>query len=155
MSSKTHIHSTPVAKSTPFDNTTNGFVAADTQAAIEEAVSLGGEASRGGFICGFDGTASTGRWLEFYANNPSDANPAVIAEPGRVRALSISASANSTGTATVYKNAVAIETISLAASKTARKKNLNHAVTDLDLISIQITSGSISRPMIVLYIQTY
>lgn len=122
---------------------------------IDRTLEALGESSRGGYICGFDGKATVGRWLEFYANNPSDQNPAVVAEPGRIRALSLSASANSTGTVTVFINGVAVETISLTASKTARKKTLNHGVTDLDLVSLQVTSGSISRPMVIVYIQTY
>jgi len=36
MSGDKHIAITPVAKSVPFDNSTNGFASTDTQAAIEE-----------------------------------------------------------------------------------------------------------------------
>ncbi len=113
------------------------------------------ESSRGGIFCGFDGTGSTGRWLEFFSNNPSNNNPLVIPEASSLRAISISTSAaTATGTVTVFKNGVAVETISLAASKTARKKNLNVLFTDLDLISLKVTSGSITRPQVTIFIRT-
>jgi hypothetical protein len=41
MSSNKHISITPVAKAIPFDNSTNGFIASDVQAAIEEVKSSG------------------------------------------------------------------------------------------------------------------
>lgn len=146
---------TQPAGATPFDNSTNGFVAQDTQAAIEEAYQLGANASRGPTVCGFDGTASSGRWLEFYANNPSNTNPFVLAEAAQLIALSIVTSATSaTGTATVYKNGVALTTISLAAQKKNAISGLSFNFAVLDEISIQITSGSISRPTLYMFIRT-
>jgi hypothetical protein len=153
MSSK-QITITPVAKSTPFDNTTNGFTAADVQAAIEEAKTTAANASRGPTNCGFDGSAGTGRWLEFYANNPSNNNPFVIAEPAQLIAVSISAASNSTGTVTIFKNGISLQTISLSASRINRIKSLTHSFTDLDEISVQVTSGSISRPVVYMFIRT-
>lgn len=146
---------TPVSRQVPFDNSTNGFVSSNAQEAIEEAVSLGGEASRGGFVCSFDGNATVGRWLEFSANNPSNTVPLIIAEPGRIRAISLASAANSTCTVSLFKNGLSIETLTLSNSRKNNKKNLNHGVTDLDEISVQVTSGSVSRPSFYLFIQTY
>lgn len=146
--------STPVAKAVPFDNSTNGFTANETQTAIEEGTQNAANASRGPTICGFDGSASTGRWLEFFSNNPSNNNPFVLAEPAQLIALSVSASANSTGTVTVYKNGVSVQTISLTANRKNRVKDLAINFTDLDEISAQVTSGSITRPTLFLFIRT-
>ena len=146
--------STQVSYSVPFDNATNGFVSTNAQQAIEEAYTGGAAASRGPTICGFDGTASTGRWLEFFGNNPSNNNPFILAEPSELEALSISASSNSTGTVTIFKNGVSITTISLSASRKARTNNLGLSLTDLDELSVQVTSGSISRPTVFIFIRT-
>jgi hypothetical protein len=54
-----HVKKTPVARSVPFDNSTNGFQAEDVQAAIEE---IGASASPG-FSWGRNGNSSTGTWL--------------------------------------------------------------------------------------------
>ena len=155
MSSNKHISISPVSRSVPFDNTSNGFTATEVQSAIEEAYQAAANASRGPTIAGFDGTASTGRWLEFYANNPSDSNPFVLAEPAQLIALSIvTSAASATGTATIYKNGVSLQTISLAAQKKNAVNGLTHNFTTLDEISVQITSGSISRPNVYLFIRT-
>jgi hypothetical protein len=145
---------TQVASSIPFDNGTNGFVADDVQGAIEESTGLAADASRGPTICGFDGNASVGRYLEFFTNNPSNNSPFILAEPAQLAAVSISASANSTGTITIFKNGVVLQTISLVAAKKARVKSLNLNFTDLDEISAEVTSGSISRPTLFLFIRT-
>lgn len=152
---KTLFSITPVAKQTPFDNSLNGFTATEVQTAIEEAYQAAANASRGPTICGFDGSAGTGRWLEFYANNPSDANPFIVAEPAELIALSIvTSAASATGTATVYRNGSAIQTISLAAQKKNAISGLTHLLSTLDEISVQITSGSISRPNVYIFIRT-
>lgn len=152
--SKKLIEISPVSKSVPFDNTTNGFVSTEAQSAIEEAKSVAASASRGPTTCGFDGNAGTGRWLEFYSNNPSNNNPFIVAEPAEIVSLSVSAAANSTGTVTIFRNGVSLQTISLSANRKARVKSLAHALTDLDELSVQITSGSISRPVVYLFIRT-
>jgi len=155
---RNYILATPVAKQVPFDNTTPigvNFTSTDTQAAIEEVYVLASNASRGATLCGFDGSASSGRWLEFFSNNPSNNNPFVVAEPSELVALSLSTSAASaTGTVTIYNNGSPITTISLAAAKTARVKNLALGLTDLDQLSVQVTSGNITRPTVAVFIRT-
>jgi hypothetical protein len=63
MSSKTHIHSTPVAKSVPFDNSTNGFVSTNTQNAIEEVFQNVALSASPGFSFGRSGTTTAGTYL--------------------------------------------------------------------------------------------
>ncbi len=148
------ISTTPVAKSVPFDNSTNGFTSKESQSAIEEAKQLASEVSRGPIICGFDGNGSTGRWLEFFSNNPSNNNPFIIAEPNQLIAISISASSNSTGTITIFKNGIALTTISLTASRKNSVNGLSFNLTSLDELSLRVTSGSIARPTVFMFIRT-
>jgi hypothetical protein len=148
-----------VASTVPFDPTAQpsyGFISTDVESAIYEAANLGADASRGGAIASFDGTGSTGRWLEFSANNPSNNSPFVVAEVGQIRSISIVTSATkATGTVTIFKNGSSIETISLAAEKKSSKTGLFLGLISLDGLSIQVTSGSIARPQVTLFIQTY
>lgn len=145
---------TNVAKSIPFDNSTNGFTAQEAQGAIEESKAAAAATSRGPTVCGFDGTASTGRWLEFFSNNPSNNNPFIIAEPNQLIAISISASSNSTGTITIFKNGIALTTISLTASRKNSVNGLSFNLTSLDELSLRVTSGSIARPTVFMFIRT-
>jgi hypothetical protein len=54
-----------------FDNATNGFVSDDVQTAIEEIKQYIVSKGRFSVTAGFDGNASTGRWLEFITNTAS------------------------------------------------------------------------------------
>lgn len=143
-----------VAKSVPFDNSANGFTSTESQSAIEEAKQLASKVSRGPTICGFDGKGSTGRWLEFFSNNPSNNNPFIVAENNELIAISVSASANSTGTVTIYKNGTAVENITLTAARKNAKSNLLVSYSPLDEISARVTSGTISRPTLFLFLRT-
>jgi len=151
---KTAFQITPVARAIPYDNSSSLIAASDVNTAIDLVYNLAKNASRGSINCGFDGTASTGRWLEFFANNPSNANPYIVPEPGIIRAISASASSSSTGVVTVFKNGVSVATLTFTAAQSARDKTLNISVTDLDQISVQVTSGSITRPTFFIFIQT-
>lgn len=143
-----------IAKAIPFDNSTNGFTSTDTQAAVEEAKNAAANASRGPTVCGFDGTASATRYLEFFSNNPSNNNPFIVAEPAQLVAMSVSASTVSTGTITVYKNGVSVATISLAAARKNSASGLAINFTALDEISVAVTAGSITRPSFFMFIRT-
>jgi len=132
----------------------NGFTSTEVQAAIEEALALAKLVSRGAVMCGFDGSAGVGRWLEFFTNNPSNLNPLIIPEPSELISLSLSASTNSTGTVTLFNNGVESTTISLSGNRKARVKGLSIAYIDLDEISLKVTSGTINRPTLAICIRT-
>lgn len=132
----------------------SGVTADEVQTALEQIYNLAKNASRGAIGCGFDGSASSGRWLEFFANNPSNNSPFVVPEPSILRAISASSTANSTCVITVFKNGVSVATLTFTAAQVARDKTLNISLTDLDEISIQVTSGSISRPTFFMFVQT-
>lgn len=143
-----------VARSVPYDNSTSGLAATEVQTAIDLAYEQASNASRGTTTCGFDGSASSGRYLEFFSNNPSSNNPLIMPENSELIAVSISASSNSTGTVTIYKNGVSVTTISLSASRKNVVSSLAIAFAALDELSVSVTSGSISRPTVFLNIRT-
>lgn len=59
------IYKSPVAGSTPFDNSTNGFVANDVQAAIEEAKQNAEGFPRAGLPLLNNGTVGNGQWITY------------------------------------------------------------------------------------------
>lgn len=64
---------TQVARSTPFDNSTNGFTANETQSAIEEAKQNAEGFPRAGMRSTYNGTVSGNQWLgpnELLPNTP-------------------------------------------------------------------------------------
>jgi len=151
------IHRTKIQEAieTPFDNSTNGFVAEETQTAIEEAKTAGASASRGPTTCSFDGTASAGRWLEFSANNPSNTVPFILAEDCELISLSVVTSATSaTGNVRIFRNGSAVQNITLTAQKKNAIAGLSIPFVSLDEISVQVTSGSITRATVYLFIRT-
>lgn len=118
-----------------------------------EANFMGGTGTGNGpIVFGFDGTASTGRWLELATNVPTDGTQATIANTKAIRALSLGAAANATTTITLFKNGVALDTISLSTSRRASKVNLNHVLLDLDYLSARTTSGSSSKPALFVWL---
>jgi hypothetical protein len=54
-----------IALSTPFDNSTNGFIASDVQAAIEEAKQNAEGFPRAGLSLTANGTVSSGNWITY------------------------------------------------------------------------------------------
>lgn len=65
----------PVAKSVPFDNGSNGFTSTDVQGAIEEIQSLITDSSKAFTFCQYNGNAGTGRFLEFFPGIGSNDAP--------------------------------------------------------------------------------
>lgn len=113
-----------------------------------EANFLGGTGGGNGVIpFGFDGNASTGRWLESLTNIASNTTAHTIAGSKAIRALSVASSASATFTVTLFKNGSAIETISCSAQVRNSKLNLNITLVNLDYLSARVTSGSCSRPV--------
>jgi len=65
MSSNKQFSITEVAKSVPFDNSTNGFVSTDTQAAIEEAKQNAEGFPRAGLSLTANGTVGDLAWITY------------------------------------------------------------------------------------------
>jgi len=147
------IRVTPVAKAIPFDNATNGYVAQDVQEAIEESKADAIAVARYSIFCAYEANANTGRWLEFTRGNASDGSPYIIVGNTTLEELTlVTSDTTATGTVTVFKNAVALTTISLAAEKV--KISINAFVlSSLDQLSLQVTSGSIQRPQVQLFLR--
>ena len=130
-----------VASSTPFDNETNGFVAEETQAAIEEVKNDAGSA-RMAVNFGYDGNANNNTWLQTFKGVSSNNSPFVVAEEGTLTSLSVSFRVNSTVTFSVYVNGGVTDTITVTADNRGILAGLSTALVVSDEVAIRITSGS-------------
>ena len=152
MSVRTQIND--VADSVPFDNDTNGFSAEDVQTAIEEVDSKITGKPRAFLIAGYNGNASTNRWLEYFHSVSSQTSPWVSAEDGTVEGVSLSAKTNATCTVSLFINGSSVASISLSASQTNFDNSLAVNFNAGDTFSCQVTSGSISDPIFSTKVQT-
>lgn len=134
-----------------FDNSTNGFIASNVQAAIEEARTTGLITVGGAILLGFDGNASSGRWLEVITNVSSNDTQYIIAGTKIIRAIALGTNKSSTYTCTItlYKNGVSLDTITLSSQYKNIKTGLYHTLASLDEISAQVISGSCSKPLLI------
>jgi hypothetical protein len=81
-----HVTVTQVAKSTPFDNASNGFVSTDTQGAIEEAKQNAEGFPRAGLPLLYNGTVTNGNFITY---SELLSNPRIVF-PVRIRLKEIS-----------------------------------------------------------------
>jgi hypothetical protein len=135
----------------------NGFTSKTTQEAIEESKSSAVSKIRYMASCGFDGNASTGRYLEYNSNVDCKKAGFIIAQPSILRELSLSVESSATVTFTVYKWNGSVETSIATISLSSVRKNvvtgLNVPLISLDEIRIKCTSGSCSRPILFQFYQ--
>lgn len=112
------VSTTQVASNEPFDNSTNGFTATNTQAAIEEAKNTAEGKTRINLICGYGGQAK-GQYLEFFKGLGSDSNPFIIPTTMTLKEISVSLKYGSTATGTfeIRKNGAVVKTITITATR--------------------------------------
>lgn len=135
----------------------NGFTSKTVQEAIEEAKNNSDSISRWAASCGFDGSATTGRYLEYNANVDSNQAGLIITRSCKLRELGLVCLSNTTTTMQVLKwNGVAetlLTTISLAAARKVSITGLNIDLIALDELRVKVTSGTSSRPILWQYFQ--
>jgi hypothetical protein len=148
---------TQVAKSVPFDNATNGFTSDEVQSAIEEARNTAEGKARYCVNAGFDGTASTGRYLEYNSNVDSNLSGFIVPRASVLKELSLAAVSNATTTITIYTwngtTETAITSISLSGTRKSNVTGLNISLAALAEIRVKTTSGSCARPIVYQFFQ--
>lgn len=134
-----------------FDNTSNGFVSKDVQRAIEELSSDFDSNQRFLAICGFDGSASSGRYLEFVSNVDSNQSGFLLPRNATLRELSLVTATSSSVTFQIIKyttSETVLTTINTVSSRRALSTGLNIALTSNSEIRVKCSSGSGSRPIV-------
>jgi hypothetical protein len=107
-------------------------------------------------LCNYNGNAGSGKYLDFFPGQSSDTSPFPIPESSYLRTLILTASANSTGTMSVYFSTDLVNpvaSISLSNNKYARQDFALYLPQDTQLVT-KILSGSINKPGALLWVQT-
>lgn len=146
-----HPFVTPVAKSIPFDNETNGFTSTDAQAAIEETKNVAVAVVSPGFTWGRSGNIPTNTYL-LNDTVPSNLTGRIVPFAGLIDKIYVSCENTSTFTVTVQKRSgasfVDLFSASLSAERIKVSSPSSVAVSALDELSIKITSGSCKNPVV-------
>lgn len=133
-------------------NRANGFTAKNTQQAIEEARDTAQGKIRYLVNCGFDGTASSGRYLEYNSNVDSNLSGFVLPAAATLKEISICVNSNGTGTMQVLSWNGTTETlltsISLSNARKAAVTGLTISLAALAELRVKCSSGSLSRPIV-------
>ena len=106
-------------------------------------------------LAAYGGNAITGRYLEIFPAIDTLSGPFIIPTAATIVGLSIGAVANSTGTVSLYKTTDLvnpIQSISLSNSKTNVLTGLNVALNALDQIAVKVSSGTVQKPYVAIYI---
>lgn len=147
-------HSFLSTLSTP--SKSNGFVATDTQAAIEESKTNAESRSRFAVNAGFDGNASSGRYLEFNSNVASNQSGFVLPRNAKLKEISLVVSTNSTTNFQIINwngtTETLITNISLSASRKSTVTNLSISLNANEELRVKCSSGSCSRPIVYLFL---
>ena len=142
------IEKSSVAKSISFDNSTNGFISTDTQAAIEE---IGASASPG-FSFSRSGTTLSGTYLQVDAVPSNQAGRIVPLNSGFVTDVFVSCQNASTFTIDFQKRVGATFTTFLTITITNSRK-LTQSLTGVpvtlgDEICARVGSGSVANVVV-------
>ena len=151
------VSSTQVARSIPFDNSTNGFSSVEAQSAIEEAKSDAISTSGFAALASTISTVGVGKYLDFYSGLSSDEYPFPIPTSFVLVDAAIRTPKVSTISIGVYKQVSGVSTLILTltlSNQTSRDyTNLNIAVnSDQDLLA-RVDSGSAEKPRIALFLR--
>ena len=141
-----------VAESVPFDNDSNGFIAEDIQAAIEEVNDTISTSASPGFGFGRSGNTSSGTWLLRTGNVPSNKTGVAIGITSPiVEEISVGNENVSTFDISVYEhegdeiNLTLLGTVSIVAARTG-SFSVNWAATSGRQLAVKISSGSAKNP---------
>lgn len=144
-----------VASSTPFDNSSNGFVADQVQAAIEELQVLTLQQSYP-LLANYNGSANVGRYLEGFPGEASDTAPFAIPLTAKLLHVTVQATAATTGSIRIYNLTTAAAIYDAAFSGTSRQiyTNLNiGGISAGDELSVYVIGAAINKPKIRFWLQ--
>lgn len=137
-----------VAEEIPFDNDSNGFVAEDVQAAIEEAALSGsGGDTVVNFSFGRSGSVNNNTWLRRTGQSPSNRSGMTVAlNTAVIEKVAYSNRDNDTGTITIYQHdgnlngLTVIGSVNVVNTRTD-SFTVNFPVTTDRQIAVRVTSG--------------
>lgn len=151
-----HPFVTPVAKSIPFDNDTNGFTSTDAQGAIEEIKGTALATVSPGFTWGRSGNTTTNTYL-LNDTVPSNLAGRIVPFAGYIDKVYVSCENADTFTVTIQKRSGITFTdlcsVSLTAERVKVSSPLGITLSSLDELAVKITAGSCKNPIVGLVIK--
>jgi hypothetical protein len=105
--------------------------------------------------CSYTASAGVGRYLEFYPSNASNLGPFLVIANATIIALAIVANASTTGTVSIFKTSDLVNpitSISITAQSTNSILGLNVPIAAGDALAVRVTSGSIQKPGLSIYL---
>lgn len=150
---------TPVARSVPFDNSTNTYTSLNVQDAIEEAQSTAIANDRWNFIAVYGGNALVGRYLEAYPSIDTLVAPVLMPEDSTLVTATLG-TIGSAGTFTVgiFKSSDLVTPVtSLTLNMGESNKvfsNINIDISSGESLSVRVTNGSRVSPFARIWIST-
>ena len=145
---KKYVSISPVAKSIPFDNSTNGFIADDTQAAIEEVQVASSNSSSPGFTWGRSGNLSTGTWLLNDGVPSNKAGRTIVLNNAKIAKIFTASEDLNTYDVGIYShdgddiNTTLIATLVVTASRTGNSGTISVSVPSGKQLGAKIDTGS-------------
>ena len=145
---KKYVSISPVAKSVPFDNSTNGFIADDTQAAIEEVQVASANSSSPGFTWGRSGNLSTNTWLLNDGVPSNKAGRTIVLSNAKIAKIFTASEDLNTYDVGIYShdgddiNITLIATLVVTASRTGNSGTVSISVPSGKQLGVKIDTGS-------------
>ena len=146
-----------IAKSIFFDNSTNGFIAKDTQGAIEEVANRVAVSASPGFSWGRSGNSSAGTYLQNDTVPSNITGRLVPVSSGSITTVFVACDIDATFTIVVERRVgntfTQIASVSVTASRKQTFSGLNVPVTLNDEICVKIGTGSAQNVVVGLIIR--
>lgn len=122
---------------------------------LYETSSANGGAAGYSVFGSYTGNANTGRYLEIYPGTDSNEAPYIVIGSLAIIAITIGASALSTGTVSIYKKSnlsTPIVSISLNNQSSATLDRIFYQLSANDGLAMKVSSGTISKPYVTAYL---
>lgn len=143
---------TPVAETIPFDNSTNGFVSEDVQAAIEEVANEVDTSASPGFTWGSSGNVTSGSWLLNDTVPSNKAGRSIFLTTATLEYVFVRCELASTFDIKVYEHDgttyTLITTVSIAAARSGDFVIASLPLTTGKELAMQLANGSAKNPVV-------
>lgn len=143
---------TPVAETIPFDNSTNGFVSEDVQAAIEEVANTVDTSASPGFTWGSSGNVTSGSWLLNDTVPSNKAGRSIFLTGATLEYVFVRCELASTFSIEVYEHDgttyTLITTVTITAARAGDFPVASLPLTTSKELAMKLSSGSAKNPVV-------
>lgn len=143
---------TPVSRGIPFDNSTNGFVSTNVQAAIEELANTVDTSASPGFTWGASGNVTSGTWLVNDSVPSNKAGRSIFLTNATLEYVFVRCELATTCTVEVYEHDgttfTLITTVTLTAVRAGDFPIASLPLTTGKELAMKLATGSAKNPVV-------